>query len=119
MGRVFITQQPTPNKSNWTPNLEPALRYGAIHFVFGGGDRPYTDPDGAFEHATETLKDFDPNEDYLLWPSAGDPAATWAVMLAISRIASKVRVLYWERSIKDGIRSTTEGFYTPLTFNLF
>lgn len=119
MSRVFITQQPVPNRNNWTPNLEPAIKYGAIHYVFAGGDRPYTDPDGAIEHATKELKDFDPDKDYILWPSTGDPAATWAVMLAIARIVSKVRVLYWERSLVNGVRSTTDGFYTPITFNLF
>lgn len=119
MGRVFVTQQPVPNNKNWTPNLEPALKYGAIHFVFGGGEKPHTDPDGALEQAAHELRDFDPDEDYILWPSSGDPAATWAVMMSISRLVNKVRVLYWERSMRDGIRSPTEGFYTPLTFKLF
>lgn len=119
MSRVFVTQQPTPNNKNWTPNLEPALRYGAIHFVFDGGDKPYTDTEAAIEQAHAALKNFDPEEDYILWPSSGDPAATWAVMLVISRLAAKVRVLYWERSLRDGVRSSSEGFYTPLTFKLF
>lgn len=118
--RVFVTQQPRPNRHNWVPNLESATQYGRLEYVFSGSESAYCDPDGAFSKALQRLQTFRPDLDYILWPSSGDPATTWAVMLALSRLAqvSHIRILYWERSLVDGHRSQVEGFYTPITFQL-
>jgi hypothetical protein len=118
--RVFVTQQPRPNKQGWTPNLTPATKYGAIHYVFAGGDRPYSDPDGAIFQATEALADFDPRKDYLLWPNTGDPAAMIAVMSVLARKGiSSIKFLNWERKLsRQGERNIRQGFYTPILFNL-
>jgi hypothetical protein len=119
MGRVFITQQPKPNKANWMPNLSPAMPYGHFIFVFGANEQPWTDPDGAMEKAQVALRDFDPDEDYVLWPNSGDPAACWIILLVLARFSiNKIRMLYWERKMEDGVRSRTDGFYSPVTFNL-
>ena len=119
MNRVFVTQQPKPNSNGWTPNLQPATQFGAIHYVFNGSDRPYCDPDHALEVAAEVLRDFNPDKDYVLWPNTGDPAAVWAVLLALARMPiNKIKFLYWERKLVDGVRTKSDGFYTPVTFNL-
>ena len=119
MGRVFITQQPRPNRVNWMPNLSPASGYGQFVFVFGSDDVPWTDPDGAFDKANAVLKDFNPDEDYILWPNSGDPAACWVCLLLLARFPiDKLRMLYWERKLENGERHKGEGFYTPITFRL-
>ncbi len=119
MGRVFITQQPRPNAANWTPNLSPAMPYGHFVYVFGAEDKPWCNPDWAVDHATAVLKDFDPDEDCVLYPNSGDPAAMWVMLLVLSRFPiDKVRILYWERKYEGGVRSRVEGFYSPVTIHL-
>ena len=119
MSRVFITQQPRPNKVNWVPNLTPALGYGTIHFVFGPEDKPYAAPQWAMDHAQVALRDFDPDEDYILYPNSGDPAAMWVIIMALSRMRiNHIRFLYWERKFENGERSKADGFYTPIDIPL-
>lgn len=119
MGRVFITQQPRPNARGWTPNFNPATQYGSLHFVFSGSDHPYCNPDQAIEDAAHVLSDFDPDNDYVLYPNTGDPAAIYTVLIVLARMPiDKIRFLYWERKMVDGVRSSTDGFYSPITFKL-
>lgn len=119
MGRVFITQQPRPNRQNWMPNLSPAMPYGHFIYVFKGDDKPWCNPESSVEHAQEILRDFDPDDDYILYPNSGDPAAMWIVLLVLARFPiDKVRILYWERKLDNGERSRTDGFYTPVTIPL-
>ena len=119
MGRVFVTQQPRPNRANWTPNLSPALPYGHFIYVFAGEDKPWCNPEWAMEHAQTVLHDFNPDEDYILWPNSGDPAACWIIIAALARFPiNHIRFLYWERKLENGERVKTEGFYTPVTIPL-
>lgn len=120
MSRVFITQQPRANRKGWTPNLTPAEKFGALHFIFSGSERPSTDPEGAVFTAQAALEDFDPKKDYLLWPNSGDPAAVLTAVAVIARKhnVSSIRFLNWERKYHRGQRSKTEGFYTPISIPL-
>lgn len=119
MGRVFITQQPKPNHTGWMPNLSPAAPYGRFVYVFSSDAAPWTNPDEAVEIATAALADFDPDEDYILYPNSGDPAAMWIILLVLARFnINKLRVLYWERKLVDGERSRRDGFYSPVTIKL-
>ena len=116
---VFVTMQPKPNRTGWQPNLTPATAHGRIVFVFSGDDKPWCNPDWAMEHAQQVLKDFNPDEDSILWPNSGDPFATYVVTAVLSRFPiDKIRVLYWERNLVDGVRDRQNGFYTPITLRL-
>lgn len=118
--RVFVTQRPIPNRKGWFPNLQGAEKYGALHFVFEPQDRPFHDTDAALNQAREKLSDFDTKKDFVLWPSSGDPAGVWAVMLALATDSDidEIQVLYWDRKFIDGERSSTEGYYIPIKFRL-
>lgn len=117
--RVFVTHQTRPNKQGWTPNLTSATRYGSLHYVFSGSDRPSADPDGAIFQASEVLADFDQSKDYLLWPNSGDPAAIMAVMIVLGRMnITRIRFLNWERKLVHGRRDPQQGFYSPIIFRL-
>lgn len=117
--RVFVTQQPKPNGRGWTPNLTPAAKFGALHYVFQSADRPGTDTEWAMDTADDKLDDFNPLKDYVVWPQTGDPAAAWAVMLTLAnRGLTQVQVLNWEREFSNGQRHPVEGFYTVITFRL-
>jgi hypothetical protein len=116
---VFITQQPRPNNAGWTPNLTPAAKFGALEFIFEAEDKPFLNPTKALLRAQKALADFDPERDYILWPNSGDPAGAVSVFLALGSMdIDQVRLLYWDRKLENGQRSTTEGFYTPITFKL-
>jgi hypothetical protein len=119
MGRVFITQQPKPNHVGWMPNLSPAMQFGRFVYVFSSDSAPWTNPDEAIETAAAALAKFDPEEDYLLYPNSGDPAAMWIILLVLARFSiSKLKILYWERKLVDGERSRKDGFYSPITIKL-
>jgi len=119
MSRVFVTQQPRPNASGWTPNLTPASDFGTLRFVFEPEQRPSASPNQALRHAQVVLKDFDPDEDFVLWPNTGDPSAAWAVMLALAKKGvERIQTLYYERSLVNGVRDRRNGFYTPVVFHL-
>jgi hypothetical protein len=115
--RVFVTQKPKPNSKGWTPNLSPAAEYGAIHYVFQSSDAAFGNPDAAISAAKRKLESFDAEKDYVLWPNS-DPAAFMAVILALAKKGvHKIQMLYWERKLEDGKRSSSEGFYSTITFN--
>jgi hypothetical protein len=122
MSTVYVTQQPRRNRHNWTPNLEPAAKYGPLKFVFEGDDHPFENPRSAIVKAANELAFFDWKNDYILWPNTGDPAAMWAIMIALSEIlleeAESIQFLYWERKLIKGVSSRTEGYYVPIRFPL-
>jgi hypothetical protein len=120
VGRVFVTQQPVKNRRNWVPNLQPATQYGAIHFIFTGEERPHENPTAAVEQAAKALATFRADEDYILWPNTGDPAAVWATIIALSQVCldDYVNILYWDRKLVHGVSSKTEGFYVAIKFPL-
>lgn len=119
MGTVFITQQPRPNRLGWLPNLSPASQFGKFVYVFTAADAPWTNPDAAMEKATDLLRDFNEDEDFVLWPNSGDPAAMWIILAILARFPlRKIRILYWERKLENGERMKGDGFYTPVTINL-
>lgn len=116
MGTVYVTQQPKPNRLGWTPNLSGAAEFGKLAYVFSGSDTPYCDPERAMDEARHALHSFDPDEDYVLWPNSGDPASIWVVLMTLSRFPiNKIRFLYWERKMTGGVRSRTDGFYSPVS----
>lgn len=111
---VYVSQQPVPNRHQWVPNLEPATKYGALKFIFQGEDQPYMKPQKSLAQAKEILKDFDSDQDYLLWPNTGDPAAMWCAILALTSIGVEViPFLYWNNP-----RGNKVGYYAPMQINL-
>lgn len=118
--RVFVIQQPKPNRNNWVPNLEPATQFGAIHYLFNGQERPADDPDAALDDVIAMLEreEYQPDVDYILWPNTGDPIGVYATLLAIGQNYPCCQVLNWDRKLVNGESSKTEGFYTAVRFNL-
>lgn len=116
---VYVIQQPVPNRRNWTPDLTPATEFGAIKYIFSGSDHVYALPDSMMKKAQEALKNFHSENDYLLWPNTGDPAALWTACFALVLLGfEKVDILYWNRKQKDGKRDYNSGFYLPITYQL-
>lgn len=118
MRRVFVTQQPRPNRSGWVPNLESASKFGAIHYVFSASDHPTHDTiDGVFL-AAGTLNDFNPEQDYILWPNTGDPMANQIVNGLLFKRFDKLTFLNFERYYRNGQRDPRNGFYTAVDLRL-
>ena len=113
---IYVTQRPVPNRVGWVPNLSQADRYGKLVYVFEGGKQVFSRTDQGLKHAKEMLEDFNPDHDYILWPNSGDPAALWCCQHALAGMGVPyIKYLYWERGFKDGKRSNSEGFYSPIT----
>lgn len=116
---VYIAQQPAPRANGWTPDLTSAVEFGKIVYVFNGGESVYALPGPSMKKAQSLLKDFDPENDYFLWPNTGDPAALWTCCFAISALGfSKIRILYWSRKRTNGQRDHNNGYYSPITYDL-
>ncbi len=119
--KVFIIQQSTPRASDgWTPNLEPATKFGALHFIFDASDKPHLDPPAAMKKAIGRLRDFDGERDYLCWSNFGDPAAMWSVVMLLAGTGTDtIRFLYWSRGKgSDGRMSNQNGFYFPVEISI-
>ncbi len=111
---VYVSQQPTPNRHNWTPDLEPATKYGKLKFIFQGDAQPYMRPQLSLDHALNALRNFDPAQDHLLWPNTGDVTAMWCAILALSILGlDRISFLYWYKP-----RENRRGYYAPIEFLL-
>lgn len=118
--KVYVVQSPKPNGKGWTPNLEPATQFGALHFIFSAEDRPNLNPTQAVQICSNILKDFRPDTDFLLYPNAGDPAGMWAAVISLCCLGvSHINFLYWERKLgADGQRVPNSGWYQPIKFSI-
>ena len=119
--KVFVIQKAKPRASDgWMPNLEPATKYGAIHFIFDADDRPHLDPSTCLKKATFALRGFDPAQDYLCWSMSGDPASMWLVIMILAGTgANSLNFLYWSRGKSEDGRMTNEnGYYFPITLSI-
>lgn len=112
---VFVTQQPIPNKHNWTPDLTPAAQYGKLQYVFNQGPL-FNEIKSAQRAAEIALKHFDPETDYVCWPCAGDPAALYVIIMTLMKLGHrKINYLYWSRKLNhDGVRVRSSGEYLPI-----
>lgn len=116
--RVFVTQEPRPNRQGWTPNLQPAEKFGTLVNVFDQNEMPSFGPDSAVFKAAEILDTFDPQRDFLLSPAnAGDPAAFFTCALILSRKAkiNQIRLLVWDRSRN---KNNAAGQYRVVQYNM-
>lgn len=116
---VYVTQQPAPNKHNWVPDLNPAAQYGPIAYIFPPGP-VFMATAKSMLHAKNALKTFDPNSDFICWPSAGDPAALYIAVMALMSLGhKKVNYLYWSRNLSiSGARVKSSGCYLPITVEI-
>jgi len=116
---VFIIQQPRPKEDGWTPNFEPATKYGNLAFIFEANDRTYADPSSARKKALAKLKDFDSDHDYLLWANFGDPASLWlTIMVLVAQGHRRLKFLYWSRGKSAEGMSNENGFYFPVELDV-
>lgn len=119
---VFVIQQPRPNKkTGWVPDLSSATEYGELEYIFDPHERCYALPMPSLFKARRILRDkFDEEEDYILWPSAGDPVSVFAVCFAMADLnLSKVTILIWDRKRdENGRRLRDKGCYVPVKFTL-
>ena len=98
MARVFVTSnrmRKDPHTRELKPivDLRPAEQWGSLVAVFDH----HMDPENADDMriASERLKDFDPEQDFIL-PN-GSPSATLATGLILGEKAREVQVLVWDR----------------------
>ena len=118
---VFVVQQPRPNKNNWVPDLSSAAEYGPLEYVFDSHEKVFALPGPSLFKAAKLMRDkFNFEKDYILWPSAGDPMAFAALMLAFKDLnIDYIHFLIWDRK-RDatGQRDPRNGFYVPVKFVL-
>lgn len=116
---VYIIQQPRPKDNGWTPNFEPATKYGKLATIFDSSERTYADPTAARKKLLSRLAKFDSNKDYLLWANFGDPASLWlTIMVLVATGRTKIKFLYWSRGKGATGMSNENGFYFPVELDV-
>ena len=121
MAQVFITQQPTPNKNGWTPDLSSAAEYGTLKFVYPAKMQVNARIDECVQMAIDTLASFDAEEDYILFPNTGDPASKYVILMVLGNYYGfhKLSFLYWSRKRdENGAIVQNRGFYMPITIEM-
>jgi len=116
---VYVVQQPKPNKSGFLPDFSSAADFGEMKFIFSSDEKVFAIPGPSLTKAKRELKVFNQEEDYILWHNAGDPAAMYAVLIALmaEHNPSKINFLYWNRKRdSSGNREPHAGFYVPCKF---
>ena len=116
---VYVTQQPTPNRKGWQPDLSPAAQYGAIKYVFDADTPVSSNPNIAQELAVERLLDFNPDTDYICYPNSGDPTSYAMVSGTLAWLGyEQFTVLAWNRDRDaQGNPRRDRGYYTPVTIH--
>lgn len=123
---VYVTQEPSPkvrkdrngNETIWVPDLSSASDYGEIRYVFSSGEQVHMDSANCLRRANAVLRDFDPEEDFILYANSGDPASKDMCIAILARYYDKIPQLYWNRKIIDGKRDRSQGFYQPFIMDL-
>lgn len=116
--RVFIIQQPKPKADGWMPSFDTAAQYGGLKFVFDQMERAHLDPIGASDLIAQEMKDFDPDQDFLLPTIFGDPATTWSVLCWLAPFLKNkghrfLTFLYWNRGKGEEGMTNANGYYSP------
>lgn len=98
MSRVFVVQRPVvrdKHSQEWLTkyDLRPAEQYGELVDVLPID--PFIPVDEMVSKASESLRDFDPDEDYLL--AIGDPIAIAAVSIVAAEYSGRVSILKWDK----------------------
>lgn len=116
-GRVFLLQNPRKDF-----DLSSAEKFGTVVPVLGERDSPSLALAPALIKVRQALRDYNPEEDYLL-AAGGDPLAIFlaGMIMTDEGLLSKgfVTWLRWDRNRDfDGRRDPTRGQYVPVRFNL-
>ena len=113
---VWVVSRVGVNKFGWTPDLSDASRYGIMRVVFESDDRPQYLPGPSLQRAKRVMKDYNSEEDFILWGGGGDPIAVACVTAVATLLSTKsITFLRWERNIEQGVRDRRKGWYMPVS----
>lgn len=118
---VWVTKQPLPDSKGWLPDLSPALKFGALRYVFMGTEKVFALPAPSLHKARRILlKEFVVGQDYLLHPNAQDQMALICCLTAIQDLRPEfINILYFDRiRQEDGSRNRRLGAYYPIRFEM-
>jgi len=99
MGRVFVTQR------SYGKSLEPAKQFGELNVILRADEtHGKCDSNTIFRKLEDALKDYDPDEDFLL--NIGAPHATGqAYSLIMEQTNGKITLLIWMRRTQEYVAS--------------
>ena len=113
MSKVFVLQA-----TRYQADVSPAAVYGEILFVLSAGDRTCSNPELSADKLYSALKEFDPQEDYIVW-AGGDPlSAIMTGMILMDLGVTKFRFLRFEKSRSGKPGQPVTGYYSPVEVNL-
>ena len=113
---VFVIHKPQPRAGAY--DVSSAVEFGEIEYVFEDTFIPYRDPKRAEEIAYQKLRQFNSDEDFLLW-AGGDPVALIiASMVAGFATDGCIKVLRWDRVRDSMSKELLGGKYVPITLDI-
>lgn len=123
MPRVFLICQPSIRKDGSMPDLKPLAEHGEVILLVHAGDRPTFSPSETKvlqSRIIEKLRDFDPNQDFLVW-AGGDTLCAVMTGVALERLEfNRVRWLRYDRGRDPatGRRTDANARYVPVEYPL-
>lgn len=119
LSRVFLIAEPTVGRNRKTFRLEPLNKFGTVVPIIRAGVNVRANPQMAYELVAEALKDYNPQEDYLVW-AGGDTLVAVMVGVVLERMGMQsVNWLYYNREILPGGVRGDKGYYTPGEFLVY
>ena|SRR5690242_10862319 len=118
--RVFLIAQPTIPKNGQLPDLTPLADFGDIKVVIEAGDYPSFKPGEAWKRVNDRLRDFDAEQDYLVW-AGGDTLSSVMAGAALTQMGHRrFRWLRFERGVvkSTGERDNLRGKYSVVEISL-
>ena len=111
MKRVLVVQA-----TRHQADISPARAYGDITFVLTSADRTSADYESTMAKLRAMLRNFDPDNDYILW-SGGDPLSLM-LLGALMRDHNFYTFTYLRYEKPDARNPQSAPFYVPVTVTL-
>lgn len=116
---VYLIAQPTVSRTKKNMNLDPLYEHGEIKVVLPVGDAPAFSPNKCVSVMSARFKEFDPEQDFLVWAGGDTLAALMVGYLLHQRGFTVFNWLRYERKrLPDGTRTDDGAIYVPVRIDL-
>jgi|SRR3990172_11783882 len=114
---VYVPQYPQRSSTGWQPNMASATNYGELHYLFDADEQFIGHMNSCIQKGMRTLKNFKPEEDYVVFPPSSPIALIIIIMCLVYHGHEEINFLYWDR-IKNDQNERVSGHYIPVKISL-
>lgn len=97
--------------------MASATNYGELQYLFDADEKFVGHMNTCIQKAMRLVKDFNVNEDYIVFPPSSPISLIITVMCLVYHGIEEVNFLYWDR-IKNELNERVSGHYIPVKISL-